>query len=57
MSFYKDQIKATEEFRRIKALPRRVWAAEDAEQLAVRLTEKLRKPGGTMQLRPIQAVA
>lgn len=42
---------------RIQDLPRRVWEPKEAEQLARRLTRKLRQPGSKMELRPLQAVA
>lgn len=45
------------ELRRILALPRRTWTDEDAQRLAVEMSAKLRRPGGTQTLRPIQAVA
>ena len=49
---------ASMEFRRIQALPRRVWdAADDLEELRVGLTEMLKRPEGTMALRPLQAAA
>lgn len=47
----------TAEFQRIASLPRRVWRAEDLDFLAVELTEILRAPGGSMKLRPAQALA
>jgi hypothetical protein len=51
-------VEDTAEFRRILNLPRRVWA-EDAEldALAERLTAWLKRPGGQMKLRPVQAKA
>ena len=57
MSFYRSQITATEEFRRIQNLPRRVWTPAEAEKLADDMTQVLKTPKGTMRLRPIQAVA
>lgn len=45
------------EFKRITALPRRVWTAEEGEALADELTELLRTDHGRMRLRPIQAIA
>jgi hypothetical protein len=44
------------ELARVLALPRRIWEPE-AEELAKELTGYLRRAGGTMSLRPIQAVA
>ncbi len=43
--------------RRVLALPRRTWTDADAAYLARELTALLRTPHGTMQLRPIQAIA
>jgi hypothetical protein len=49
---------ASTEFRRIEALPRRLWQnAPDLEELRVGLTEMLRAPGGSMELRALQAAA
>lgn len=45
------------ELRRIVALARRTWTLERAQDIARDLTDALRAPGGTMQLRPIQAIA
>jgi hypothetical protein len=44
------------EFVRVSSLPRRLWET-GADDLAVRLTQYLRAPGGTQSLRPIQAAA
>lgn len=45
------------EFNRIFSLPRRQWETEDIKELAEKLTNFLKVPGGTMELRQIQAVA
>jgi hypothetical protein len=56
-------IRHTEEFERIRNLPRRTWTnpdgtwSLDAIKLAEELTEALKTPTGTMSLRPAQAVA
>lgn len=47
----------TDEFRRIAALPRRVWSPDDLSRLTAELTSILRTPSGTMTLRPVQALA
>jgi hypothetical protein len=47
----------TPEIARIAALPRRTWSPEAASELAALLTRELKTPGGTMELRPVQAVA
>jgi hypothetical protein len=47
----------TKEVSRIAALPRRVWSDDAAARLAEMLTRELKTPGGTMSLRPVQAVA
>ena len=47
----------SQEFRRIEALPRRVWDSPDLPALAEALTEVLKTEGGTMRLRPAQAAA
>jgi hypothetical protein len=44
------------ELARVLALPRREWESE-ADEVARALTELLRRPGGSMALRPIQAMA
>jgi hypothetical protein len=41
---------------RINALPRRTWTLEEGADLASDLTKILRTPGGTMSLKPIQAL-
>lgn len=53
--FSSRSILASEEFRRILALPRRT--PEDIEAVTDRMTEILKTPAGTMRLRPIQAMA
>lgn len=50
-------IQRESEFERIDALERRVWSADDAQDLAAVLTEVLRLPHGEQSLRPIQAIA
>jgi len=50
-------VQRTPEIVRIAALPRRTWSDEAASQLAELLTRELKTPGGTMKLRPVQAVA
>lgn len=51
------RVQNTDELRRVIALPRRVWLPEDEDDLARRLTQVLRTPSGTMELRPVQARA
>lgn len=48
-------VQFTRELQRVVNLPRRIWTEESAGQLAKELTAAIRKPGGTMSLRPIQA--
>lgn len=50
-------IAADPEYRRIDALPRRVWTPEQEQAAVVHYTQALRTHGGTQTLRPIQAVA
>ena len=50
-------VEHTPEIDRIAALPRRVWSDEAAIDLAARLTRELKTPGGTMTLKPVQAIA
>ena len=46
------------EFRRIAALPRRDWEKDPhLEELRILLTQHLKKPTGTMELKPNQAAA
>lgn len=47
----------TPELRRVAAIPRREWSKEDAEALAVEMTQLLKTDSGSMSLRPFQAVA
>lgn len=51
------EIRHTGELQRILSLPRRAWSSSDLSSLALELTQILRKPGGTMALRPVQACA
>lgn len=46
-------VRATLEFRRVEALPRRVLDFNDVQDV----TDLFRRPGGTMRLRPIQSAA
>lgn len=55
--FASSSVPLSAELVRISKLPRRVWAPERAEELARELTQVLRTPHGTMELRPIQAIA
>lgn len=50
-------VRASEEFRRIDSLPRRVWDPERALALAAEMTALLRTPTGTRSLKPTQAIA
>lgn len=60
--FRSTSIKETPELLRVSRLPRRDWQVGignegTPEQLAVVLTQALKTPNGTMQLRPVQAAA
>lgn len=50
-------VQYTRELARVVAIPRRIWTEESASVVANELSALLRKPGGTMSLRPIQAQA
>lgn len=50
-------VQQTRELFRVIALPRRTWDQDSAARIARELTELVRKPGGTMSLRPIQGQA
>jgi intein/homing endonuclease len=52
-----DFVPVTSELIRISKVPRRVMQPEDMEWLANELTARLRKPRGTMRLKPVQAWA
>lgn len=52
-----DAVEDSLEFRRIAALPRRVWDDAGLTALAERLTAAYKTPTGTMTLRPVQALA
>src|SRR5581483_3986984 len=52
-----DEILPTSEWHRINNLPRRNMTDEELEVIRVQLTNGLRRPGGTMELRPKQAQA
>ena len=54
--FGSQSVESTPELERIKALPRRVWTGEAALQLARDMTKELKTPGGTLELRPVQAI-
>ncbi len=56
-AFQKEAVQDTPEFRRVEAMPRRVWSPKEIEALTDRMTALLKTPKGTMRLRPIQAVA
>lgn len=45
------------ELQRVLALPQRTWSDKQAQALADKWTGLLRRPNGTMRLRPIQGVA
>ena len=51
-----EPVRHTSEVDRIASLPRRVWSEDAAKELAKALTRELRRPGGTQELRPVQAV-
>jgi hypothetical protein len=55
--FGKNAVERTKEIARIAALPRRVWTDDAAQKLAQMLTRELKRPAGTMSLRPVQAIA
>ena len=51
-------ISRTAEFKRIEALPRRIWQdAPDLNELVTLLTQDLKRPEGSMTLWPVQAAA
>ena len=52
-----DFVPVTSELIRVSKVPRRVMRPEDMEWLADELTARLRKPRGTMRLKPVQAWA
>lgn len=52
-----DYVPVTSELIRVSKVPRRVMRSEDMEWLADELTARLRKPRGTMRLKPVQAWA
>lgn len=53
--FLRKAVAQTQDFLRIKNLPTRT--AQDLDVLAREMTEALRAPGGTLSLRPLQALA
>ena len=55
--FSSNRVVASEEFHRVKGLPRRSWTVEEGEALAGPLTQLLKTPNGTMTFRPVQAIA
>ena len=55
--FKREGVEDDREFQRIDRLPRREYTEEQELQLAKRLTEKLKTPKGTQELRGHQAVA
>lgn len=52
-----DAVRATSDFNRILKLPRRDLSTSELDALAVDMTDALRRPGGTMSLRRLQALA
>lgn len=46
----------SQDLTRVAALPRRVWTQEQGEVFADRMTALLKRPWGTMRLRPVQAI-
>lgn len=50
-------VQLTRELTRILNLPRRNWTDAEANEFALELTSVIKRPGGTMTLRPIQAMA
>lgn len=52
-----ESIGRTVEFERISNITRRQMTDEELETIRVSLTQSLRRPGGTMELRPKQALA
>ncbi len=50
-------VEPSREIARVAALPRRTWSDDAAATLADMLTRELKTPGGTMKLRPVQAIA
>lgn len=56
--FMRNGVPETPELQRIRNLPRRRWQDDEGLQaFAMEMTDIYRKPGGTMLLRPVQAVA
>ncbi len=55
--FSSDAVAHTQEFARVKGIPRRTWTPAELEVLTDRMTALLKTPQGTMRLRPIQALA
>ncbi len=55
--FFKKSVKNSPDLARILAMPRRTWTEKEAEDLAKRMTELLRLPTGTQELRPAQAMS
>lgn len=52
-----ESVVVTQDLIRIARMRRRVWSADDAEWIAEEMTRGLRKPRGTMRLRPVQAIS
>jgi len=50
-------VQNTRELQRVLSLPRRVWTEEEGERLADEMTERFKRPQGTMRFFPIQAVS
>lgn len=50
-------VQITEDYLRVKALPRREWASKDIAQWREYLHAKLRLPGATMELNDVQVIA
>ena len=50
-------VKHSKDLTRVLALPRRIWDEASAAHAAEVLTQAFKTPGGTMRLRPLQAIA
>ncbi len=55
--FNRQSVDYTSELDRVMKMPRRAWTDQELLDLAERMTALLKKPGGTMKLRPEQALA
>lgn len=57
VNFYKSEVIADADYRRIAAIPRRTWTEAETKDLVKKMTDICKIPSGKQTLRPRQAIA